>query len=124
MTDEDLKQFKNLLKESLQPLQGEVSRLTTESRKNSSQLLRIEHETSKNGRETARLSSDMENMKEWLMEELTQVNDKLDALTGDVIDLQNNVGVIRDQFVGVNEKLEENKVDIHKIKKHIGLPLS
>ncbi|MCL5784506.1 MAG: hypothetical protein M1142_04105 [Patescibacteria group bacterium] len=118
MTDDELKNLKKLLKESLQPLQGEVSRLTTETRNLSSRMLRIESGTSQNTREIARLSSDMENMKDWLGEEMGQINNKLDALLSDVVDLQTNVGVIQDQLVDV----KENKKDIRTIKKHLRLP--
>lgn len=124
MTDDDLKKIKGLLKESLQPLQGEVARLTTENIKIADNFYLLRHEVSKNGQETARLSSDIENMQDYLGKELGQINNKLDALTADVVDLQDKAGATKDQLIGINDKLEENKKTIHHIKKHVGLPLN
>lgn len=123
MSDE-VKNLKTILKELLQPLQGEISRLTTETRNTASKWLHVEHVVSQNGKEIARLSSDMENMKDWLGKEMSQVQDKLDALTSDVIDLQDNIGIMKDQMVGIDEKFIENKEDIQLLKRHTGLPLN
>lgn len=80
MTADETKSLKTIIKEGLKHVQGEISRLTTEVRGISSRVLHLYTETSKNGRETARLSSDIENMKDWLGEELGTINLKIDAL--------------------------------------------
>jgi len=62
-----------------------------------------------------------------MVRQLGPVHDKLDALTGDVIELQDRVGVLEDQGNYLKEKLNEFarmvQNEINRIKKHIGLPV-
>lgn len=57
-------------------------------------------------------------------DDLQKLNQKVDALTVDVIELQNTTDVIHDQLVGIGEKLTEDRKDIKTIKKHIGLQVA
>ncbi|MDO8498205.1 MAG: hypothetical protein Q7S44_00205, partial [bacterium] len=56
-----------------------------------------------------------------LRKDVTELREDVDAVRVDVIDLQSKAGSIKDQLVGINEKLDENRKTIRQIKRHVGL---
>lgn len=64
---------------------------------------------------------DLKNIANLLDKKLEPVNQKLDALTADVINLQDQVGAIWDR---VSMDSDNNSKDIKQIKKHLNMPLS
>lgn len=102
MTSDEIKSLQKIIKEELRPVHGEIARVTTELRNFKSTVYRMDGQVDKNSTETARLSSSMENMKDWLAEELGEVNIKLD----DLLDTKN-----------------QTKKEIKEIRKHVGLPV-
>ena len=81
MADNDLKLLQKAVREELKPLHGEISRVTTELRGIKLQIMKVEVETNKNSREVTRLGSEMEDTKEWLVNEVRTINVKLDNIS-------------------------------------------
>lgn len=102
MTREEMQKLQMMIKEELKPVHGEIARVTTELRDFKSTVYRMDGRVDKNSTETARLSSSMENMTDWLAEELGKVNIKLDNLL---------------------DSKGQTKKEIKEIRKHVGLPV-
>ncbi len=56
--------------------------------------------------------------------QIGELTDKVDALTGDMIDLQNMAGATKDQLVGIQAIITDDRRDIKLLKKHTGLSLN
>jgi len=89
VNDEGRKLLRKLLQEEIKPVHGEIARFTSELRDLKAYTMRTNSKGNDQGREIARMSSD-------------------------VIDLQNQVGGVHDDFKGVKQSNDE-------IRKHVGL---
>lgn len=88
MTDENLKKLLKALDEKFKPLHGEVARLSREVADLRSVYIGTRNELSRISKDTARMDSTLDDIRGTLGEH----TDKLDAILGDVIDLQNRGG--------------------------------
>lgn len=108
MTDTDVKKIKDALKEEIKPLHGELAKLKQELDKSNIERVRTNTNLRDLSKDLARLDSNIESLGE-----------KIDALTGDVIDLQQTTGAIWDK---ISLESDKAKREIDEIKEHLGLP--
>ena len=114
MTDQDLKKFKEAVKEELKPVHGEVALIKQKLTDLNINSLKTSTKVDANTRELARLDSTLgsfkeeikesiEEFKDWAGEEFGKANLKLDDL--------------------IEDKVRKEK-EIKEIKKHLGLAVN
>ena len=109
MTDEDIKKIKLVFQEEIKPLHGEVAKLKQKLDESNIERLKANNNLRDLSKDLARLDSNIESLGE-----------KIDALTVDVVDLQQTTGAIWDK---ISLESDKAKRETDEIKEHLGLPI-